>query len=340
MKTHFLFLLYTTNEILLTLPLKIQDSQPMSVLPSKTDTQPTYEWLLSCPPETADYLEALLWTLPDLAGVEVVYNQQFDNAHDDQTQPEHLSHLKVFSASQALATAMATLFQQDDCLQQAGCQILSQNTLKPEDWSEQWKAHWKPTHIHPALTICPSWEVYRPQRSDEQIIALDPGSAFGTGSHETTALMLKALHQISLQQDFAQCAVLDVGTGSGILAIYAAMLGSRSIRGIDNDSSVIQVALENARLNGVDSVIEFSDTPLEELCHTRYEVIVTNIIAPVILELLPGMLLRLAPQGWLLLSGLIEKSVGAVEEKLHEAELIHIEKQQQGDWFSLVAQKS
>ena len=129
--------------------------------------------------------------------------------------------------------------------------------------------------------------------------------------------------------------MLDVGTGSGILAVYAAKRGCQDIRGVDNDPLAVQTAIKNAALNAVESVCNFTDTPLAELCQTRYDIILANIIAPVILDLFPDMLLRLNPGGRFYASGLIESSVGRVEAAMKEAGFTDIQQKRQGDWFAL-----
>jgi len=147
--------------------------------------------------------------------------------------------------------------------------------------------------------------------------------------------MLKVLEKMADERDFSQVNLLDVGTGSGILAIYAAKRGCKDIRGVDNDPMAVQTAKKNAEINHVAHVIDFTDSPLNELCQTRYDIILANIIAPVILELFPEMMLRMSPGGTFVASGLIEKSVGQVEEALKNVGFTDLQHYQQGAWLAL-----
>jgi len=272
--------------------------------------------------------------LPGVQAVEEVYV----NPDVDHITQADLVALKVFlmpENSEETGRAITDLMSSTPEL--AKCHLSQKKIIAREDWSEHWKQHWHPTVITPKLVICPSWEEYSPA-ADELVIRLDPGNAFGTGTHPTTFLMLQALEKFSGEKDFSQLSVFDVGTGSGILAIYAAKLGSREVVGIDNDAEAVLTAVENARLNHVDW-ITFSDGPLEERCLTKYDVVLANIIAPVILLLLPEMLLRLNETGVMFFSGLIKSSVDSVVTALEEAGFSEIEKCQQGDWFALKASR-
>jgi ribosomal protein L11 methyltransferase len=194
------------------------------------------------------------------------------------------------------------------------CTPKLEGPIAPEDWETAWKAHWHVTPIGQRLVICPTWEAqtYTPA-PHEIVLYLDPGAAFGTGAHETTRLMLEALETLSETLDFSQHSVLDVGTGSGILAIAAARLGCRHVVAMDTDPSVLPVVMDNAQQNAVAASIDTSDTPLEDRCHTRFDVLLGNLYTPTILHLLPEMSCRLAPGGHLLLSGILVGDVAQVQ---------------------------
>lgn len=300
-------------------------------MPETVPANAMLEIRISCPPVLAAYLEELLWTVD---GVESVTQGYAANPDTDETTLSDLSYVSVLTRNPQGEDWIKVMMVENPRLMKV-TDIIATRWIAPEDWESNWKQYWHPTRISEALVIAPSWEDYQPQNPGERVIRLDPGCAFGTGTHETTRLMLLALEKLAAEKDFSQLSVLDVGTGSGILAIDAAMRGSRDVRGVDIDPAAIPSAEENARLNGVADVIHFSDTPLSELCLTRYDLVLANIIAPVILALLPEMLARLQPGGTLLLSGLIEKSVGAVESALREAGLTDIERTRQGDWYAL-----
>jgi ribosomal protein L11 methyltransferase len=279
----------------------------------------------------ANYLQELLWTID---GVESVGEAYSNERTDDETRPSDLTYVSLWTRNPLGEDLVKVLLVDNPKLLKV-CDIIGTRWIEEKDWAESWKQHWHPTPVTDRLTICPTWEAYQPKRADEIIIKLDPECAFGTGTHETTQLMLKALENLADEMDFSQVNLLDVGTGSGILAIYAAKRGCRDIKGVDNDPLAVMTATKNARLNGVESATEFTDTPLGELCQTKYDVILANIIAPVILELFPEMLLRLNPGGRFLASGLIETSVGKVEAAMQEVGFTDIQRHQQGDWFAL-----
>jgi ribosomal protein L11 methyltransferase len=206
--------------------------------------------------------------------------------------------------------------------------------LKEEDWAEAWKKGYSVQHIGRRLVIAPSWEMYTPQ-GDEIVVRLDPGMAFGTGLHPTTRLCLMALETWVRVGD----RVLDVGTGSGILAIAAAKLGAAQVIGIDLDPVAVQVARDNIRLNGVaDRVVIEEGTPdTVHLALHSLDRIVVNILADVIIALTPKLVTRLRPAGALIASGIIEEYADAVVEAFETAGLEVVERRQQKDWVALVA---
>jgi ribosomal protein L11 methyltransferase len=208
-------------------------------------------------------------------------------------------------------------------------------TVTEADWANAWKQYWHVTPVSPRLTICPSWEPYTPSRPQERVITLDPGQAFGTGAHETTRLMLNAMD--ALAEDYSQQSVLDVGTGSGILAIAAGLLGSRNILAIDTDPVAVTVTQQNAELNGITMAV--TDTPLGDLCHTRYDVVLANILGVVLLDLLPELVLRVEASGTLLLSGLIERDIAPLTQAMTEHGLTVATPRQEGPWFLLQGEK-
>lgn len=301
---------------------------------STTHAHPTnavLEVRIQCPPVLASYLEELLWTIDGVESVCETYNNE---RTDDETRPSDLSYMSILTRNPLGEDLVKILMVQNPKLMKV-CDIVGTKWIEEKDWAESWKQHWKPTHITEKLTICPTWEEYTPQSADEVVIVLDPECAFGTGTHETTQLMLKLLEELAEHTDLSQKNLLDVGTGSGILGIYAAKRGCREVKGVDNDYLAVQTAIKNTAQNNVDAFCEFTDTPLGELCHTKYDIMLANIIAPVILELFPEMLARLNPGALFYASGLIETSVGKVEAAMQEAGFSEIQRRQQGDWFAL-----
>lgn len=207
--------------------------------------------------------------------------------------------------------------------------------VKEEDWAQNWKQYYKPVRISETLTIKPTWEDYTPEPG-ERIIELDPGMAFGTGTHETTALCLRTIEKYIKQGD----RVVDVGTGSGILAIAAAKLGAKDVVAIDLDPIAVSSATENASLNGVSDIV---DVRLGDLLATPIEapvtLIIANILADIILSFVQDVVDVLAPGGLYIVSGVIVERQEDVENGLqaHGFEIISTERE--NGWVAIVARK-
>lgn len=177
--------------------------------------------------------------------------------------------------------------------------------LGEEDWASSWKAHFKPLAIGQRLLITPSWETGR-QDEGRAVIVLDPGMAFGTGGHETTRLCLECLEGLLVPAPptITTMKILDLGTGSGILAIAAAKLGALQIDAVDIDPQAVIVAEENCALNNVAEQVSCSTTPLEQL-GDGYRIILANILAEELVRMAPGIVSRMAAGGSLILSGIL-----------------------------------
>ncbi len=294
-------------------------------------TNSVLEIRLSCPPVMASYLQELLWTMD---GVESVAEYYRNDRPDDETRLSDLMWVSVITRNPQGEDDIKVLMVDNPKLMKV-CDIIESRWIEEKDWAESWKQFWKPTPVTEKLTICPTWETYEARTADEIIIRLDPECAFGTGTHETTQLMLMALEAEADRRDFSQLNLLDVGTGSGILAVYAAMRGCKDVRGVDNDPLAVMTSLKNAELNQVASACDFTETPLGETCRTQYDIVLANIIAPVILALWEDIRVRILPGGLFIASGLIETSVGKVEAVLQDAGFTDLTRQQKGDWFSL-----
>ena len=188
-----------------------------------------------------------------------------------------------------------------------------------EDWANNWKQYFKPARIGSSLVIKPTWESFDATPSDI-IIEIDPGQAFGTGTHATTRLCLEALEKIYRRlPPFDNCeptapqSVLDVGTGSGVLSIAAAKLGASRLCAVDIDPEAVIVAKENLSLNGVTAEVTVGTTMVQEIPGS-YDIVMANIIAEELVKLAHGLVARLAPKGFLVLSGiLVEREPFVIE---------------------------
>jgi len=208
--------------------------------------------------------------------------------------------------------------------------------LSEEDWAHAWKKHYHVLRIGRRIVVKPSWQTYTP-RPDDIVIELDPGMAFGTGLHPSTRLCLIALEK-HLRPGMR---VLDVGTGSGILAIAAARLGASSVLALDIDPLAVKVARANVATNQVERLVsvEPGSWPIAEP-HRTFDLLLVNILAETIVELLHKGLLRcLGEAGLLVASGIINSQEARVVEALGAQGVDLVERLQEEDWVALVAIK-
>lgn len=206
------------------------------------------------------------------------------------------------------------------------------------DWAETWKAHFQPVRIGRRLFIRPRWIEMQAQPGDIELV-LDPGMAFGTGTHPTTQLCLEALEALIPPGAI----VLDMGTGSGILAIAAAKLGASHILALDNDPVAVETAEANVRQNGLADRVTTGHGSLESIITSarRFDVIVVNIIARIIQEMCArGLGQTVRPGGLAIFSGITTEQVDEVEAALRAAGLAPYNRRQQGDWMVIEAQRS
>jgi ribosomal protein L11 methyltransferase len=210
--------------------------------------------------------------------------------------------------------------------------------IQDRDWTEEWKRNYRPIRIAPGLVICPSWIELPPQRG-EVIVRLDPGMAFGTGTHPSTRLCLEAVQEL-LQ---AGSEVIDLGCGSGILAIAALRLGASRALALDIDPEAVRATLMNSVRNEVsDRLIVLSGSLPQALAGTapiqKASLVLVNILAQVAVEMLHSGLSHLVlPGGHLVLSGILEEQSAQVEQALVEQGFVEIEKRAREDWVAFCA---
>ena len=211
--------------------------------------------------------------------------------------------------------------------------------IREEDWSEEWKRFYQTLRVSPRLVIQPSW-ISEDIPGGVQLIRLDPGSAFGTGYHESTALCLSLLDELSARcpELFEKGRSLDLGTGSGILAIAAAKLGARSLEAIDIDPRAVKVAGENFELNDVRGNIALKTGELSD-CEGGYDLMIANLIARLHVELAGQYFDKLNPGGLLLISGIVDERVQDVRLALGNYDFSLLEEHKRGDWWALLCQK-
>lgn len=200
-----------------------------------------------------------------------------------------------------------------------------------EDWSKKWKEQWNVTHVTNKIAVVPDWIEYQP-KEDEVIIKLEPGCAFGTGTHQTTQLCMKALEKYMKKGD----RVADIGMGSGILSILAKKLGASYVYGCDNDDTVIEVAKENAKKNGVECEFELGTA---DKVHDKFDFVCANILHFVLAEIM-GDLKNLMKTGALMsLSGILDEKKQMVIDAYQKEGLELVEEIPQDQWTSFVVKR-
>jgi ribosomal protein L11 methyltransferase len=206
--------------------------------------------------------------------------------------------------------------------------------VKREDWAESWKKHFQPMEIGDALLIKPSWSKKRP-RKNQAVVVLDPGLSFGTGQHATTSFCLAEI--VRCRQPDARRAMLDIGTGSGILAIAAARLGYRPVHAFDFDHEAVRIARANARVNGLENRLRITHGDVAKLStrvSEQYDLVCANLISNLLIAERLRIVNRLAPGGTLVLAGILAAEFSEVQTAFERSGLRLIESRLEKEWRS------
>lgn len=201
-----------------------------------------------------------------------------------------------------------------------------------EDWANNWKKYYHQVPIGEKLLIKPSWEDLEEEFKDRLIVEIDPGMAFGTGTHETTYMCLEALEKYVKDDDV----VFDVGCGSGILGIAAAKLGAKEIVAVDLDEKCVETSIENAKLNHVDDKMEVHLGNLLDVVDGTANIIVSNIIAEIITGLVFDLREHLVPNGIFIASGIIEEKIQMVVDELERNEFEILDIKKKNGWSLII----
>jgi ribosomal protein L11 methyltransferase len=212
---------------------------------------------------------------------------------------------------------------------------VASDIVREQDWANNWKKYYKPTRVGQHIVIKPSWEEYAVQ-PDDRIIEIDPGMAVGTGTHETTSLCLAAVERYAT----AGCDALDIGCGSGILSIAAVLCGAKHVAAIDIDPVAVRVAKENVELNGVADKVECRVADLLEGAVESADLVLANIVADVILRLMPAAHEHTRPGGHFIASGIIDEREEEIMVSAREQGFAHVETLSRGSWRAIVFRRS
>lgn len=216
-----------------------------------------------------------------------------------------------------------------------GVNKITLTEVHEEEWATSWKKYYKPVKVSPTVTITPIWENYEKEHEQEQIIRLDPGMAFGTGTHPTTVLCIQAIEDYIKKDD----RIVDVGTGSGVLSIAAAMLGAKEVLALDLDEIAVNSAKQNIRYNHLEDKIEVRKNDLLTGISPSFDMVVANILAEVILSFIQDAARVLKQDGIFIASGIITKKKDdvSVSLQLHGFEILEVREKE--DWVAIIAKK-
>ncbi len=212
---------------------------------------------------------------------------------------------------------------------------VSISEVNEEEWATAWKKYYHPVKISERFTIVPTWEEYTPVSSDELIIELDPGMAFGTGTHPTTVMCIQALERTVKPGD----KVMDVGTGSGVLSIAAAMLGAEKVTALDLDEVAVNSARLNIELNNVHHAVDVKQNNLLDGVEPGADIVVANILAEVILRFTGDVSSVVKQGGFFIASGIIQAKKQEVKDSMIEAGFEIVETLQMEDWVAIIGRR-
>lgn len=212
---------------------------------------------------------------------------------------------------------------------------VSISEVSEDDWATAWKKYYHPVKISERFTIVPTWEDYTPVKSDELIIELDPGMAFGTGTHPTTVMCIQALERTVKKND----KIVDVGTGSGVLSIAAAMLGAEKVTALDLDEVAVESAKLNIELNKVHDLVEVSQNNLLDDVEPGADIVVANILAEVILRFTHDVASVVKQGGYFIASGIIQQKKQDVKDAMTAVGFEIEETLQMEDWVAIIGRR-
>ncbi len=305
------------------------------IMPSKTENNDFYlELQIKINPDIEDIVSEICFEMLPCEGVVLAEETYKDLEMVSTTE----GTLKVFLYDNGISEdeIRAILAEQRNILKsrsfsddELGSWNLSLQKKENQDWSKKWKEKWDVTHVSDRITVVPDWIEYSPLRKDEVVIRLEPGCAFGTGTHQTTQLCMKVIEKYMSKG----AKMADIGTGSGILAICAAKFGASEVYGCDNDPTVIDVAKENAQKNAAKCVFELNTA---DKITEKFDFVCANILHNVLAEIMPDLKNIMKNNAIMVLSGILYEKKPVVVEAVEKCRLKIIEEMHQDQWVALI----
>lgn len=293
-----------------------------------------FELNLKINPKMSDVISDILFEVFDCEGVILAEETYKDLEMINSTE----GTLKAFIRTETLNCAEILKEQKEILLsrglteEELGSWNFTIEEKENQDWSKKWKEKWDVTHVTEKISIVPTWIEYTPKSEDEIIINLDPGCAFGTGTHQTTQLCMKALEKYFKPTQ----TMADIGMGTGILSILAKKMGASEVYGCDIDDTVIEVARENAKLNNEICTFELGSA---DKITKKYDFVCANILHNVLFEIMGDLKNIMKDNAIMSLSGILQEKAPVVLDAIQRENLEILEEIQQDQWTSFVVKK-
>lgn len=266
----------------------------------------------------------------DTLAWDYIEEEVFDYGHED------VKIIAYFSQEENIEEKISDLKKRLDNIGDVGVDLgsleISKKIVAQENWENEWKKYFKTIKVSDSIVIKPTWEEYT-KKENEKIIDIDPGMAFGTGTHETTRMCIKAIEKYIKQNDI----LIDIGCGSGILSIAGAHLGAKNVIGVDLDKLAVKISKENVELNGYKDVIDIRYGDLTDVITEKADIIVANIIADAIVMLSKGVSNFMNDDAYFISSGIINDKKNYVQENLIKNGFEILEINNEGEWNCIVA---
>lgn len=308
-----------------------------------TSKQPE-KWLkieITAPAELTDALSNFL----EETGAQGVFSESLlPPGGNDLPEPGDLEVIQAFFPADArsekrISTVRNYLKSLEEIFPDAGAPALATEMISDPDWGEQWKKYFKPVRVCKNIVVKPTWERYAPSSRDI-VVEIDPGMAFGTGQHASTRMCMEAIENIILKdRSIQEWKVLDVGCGTGILGITAAKMGAQDVICVDNDPRATEIAAENAVINEVNDRLRILNDDAARIREPR-NLIIANLTSKLLVKLRTHLVRLLMPGGYLIISGIIEQDIPAMEKHFIMEPLVKSDRLTEKEWVCYILRKN